>query len=116
MNIQDAIHFYNRELKGEYSISETYESLEWHSKNIPKPSLEELENAYNDLLIYREKNKYKDLRKAAYPTIEDQLDLIFHGGLEAWRIEIKKVKDKYPKEPLKLEDTSVALVVRKEEL
>lgn len=36
-------------------------------------------------------------RKAEYPPIEDQLDTIFHGGLDAWRAEIQAVKDKHPK-------------------
>ncbi len=40
---------------------------------------------------------YKELRAAAYPDIPTQLDMIFHGGLEAWHAAIQAVKDKYPK-------------------
>lgn len=36
-------------------------------------------------------------RKAEYPPIEDQLDTIFHSGLDAWRAEIQAVKDRHPK-------------------
>tara|TARA_R100001440_G_scaffold61896_1_gene81843 strand:- start:234 stop:566 length:333 start_codon:yes stop_codon:yes gene_type:complete len=36
-------------------------------------------------------------RRAAYPSIEDQLDKIYHEGLDAWKVDIKAVKDKYPK-------------------
>lgn len=36
-------------------------------------------------------------RRAAYPAIEDQLDLIYHGGLEAWREVIAGVKTSIPK-------------------
>jgi len=42
---------------------------------------------------------YKQLRAAAYPSIPDQLDAIFHGGIEGWMVEIQAVKDAYPKEP-----------------
>ena len=43
------------------------------------------------------KVKYKDDRKAAYPSIEDQLDKIYHSGIDAWKADIKAVKDKFPK-------------------
>lgn len=41
---------------------------------------------------------YKYQRAAAYPSIADQLDMLYHGGFDAWRACIKAVKDKYPKE------------------
>ena len=40
---------------------------------------------------------YAELRAAAYPPIVDQLDTIFHGGLDAWKAEIQYIKNKYPK-------------------
>ena len=43
------------------------------------------------------KVKYKDDRKAAYPSIEDQLDKIYHSGIDEWKKDIKAVKDKFPK-------------------
>jgi hypothetical protein len=97
MNIQDALYFYNKDLKAEYTVGEDYESLIWHSVSIPKPSYEELLNAYIAFLEYKNSTRYKELRKEAYPSIEDQLDLIFHGGLEAWREVIQDVKNRYPK-------------------
>lgn len=41
---------------------------------------------------------YRELRAAAYPTFADQFDLIYHGGLEAWKTAVDAVKTKYPKE------------------
>ena len=41
---------------------------------------------------------YKDLRAQAYPSIPDQLDTIFHSGLDGWKETIQAVKTKYPKE------------------
>ena len=40
---------------------------------------------------------YADLRRENYPSIGDQLDKIYHQGLDAWRGDIKMVKDEYPK-------------------
>lgn len=40
---------------------------------------------------------YADLRAQAYPSITDQLDSIFHVGLDGWKEQIQAVKDKYPK-------------------
>ena len=38
-----------------------------------------------------------DLRKKAYPSWEDQLDYIYHNGLDAWKTMIQNIKEKYPK-------------------
>ena len=40
---------------------------------------------------------YTDARKVEYPPIEDQLDKIYHSGIDAWKADIKAIKDKYPK-------------------
>ena len=43
-------------------------------------------------------NAYVDKRLAEYPSIADQLDDIYHNGIDEWKKTIKVVKDKYPKE------------------
>jgi hypothetical protein len=40
---------------------------------------------------------YQEQRKAEYPSIEDQLDTIYHSGVAGWKTTIKAIKDKYPK-------------------
>ena len=40
---------------------------------------------------------YVDARVAEYPPIGDQLDKIYHSGVNAWKADIKVIKDKYPK-------------------
>jgi len=40
---------------------------------------------------------YQGQRKAEYPSIEDQLDDIYHNGVAGWKTTIKAIKDKYPK-------------------
>ena len=40
---------------------------------------------------------YKNIRRNAYPSFEDQFDDMYHNGFDAWKATIKAVKDKYPK-------------------
>lgn len=40
---------------------------------------------------------YTEARKAEYPPLEEQLDKIYHSGIDAWKADIKTIKDKYPK-------------------
>ena len=40
---------------------------------------------------------YKEARANEYPPLEEQLDKIYHSGLDAWKADIKAIKDKYPK-------------------
>ena len=62
---------------------------------IPKADIEakmvEVQAEYDAL-------EYSRNRAAEYPTIEDQLDDIYHNGIDAWKATIKATKDKYPKE------------------
>jgi len=51
----------------------------------------ELVTAYNN-------NAYQRNRAEAYPSMADQLDDIYHNGVDEWKKTIKAVKDKYPKE------------------
>ena len=40
---------------------------------------------------------YTEARAEEYPPIVDQLDKIYHNGIDAWKADIKVIKDKYPK-------------------
>ena len=80
----------------EYSCGETYESIEWRDER-PKPSKEDIEIATVEYKEYVTATKYKALRRSAYPSIEDQLDTLFHEGLEGWKAVIMAIKEKYPK-------------------
>ena len=44
-----------------------------------------------------ENDSYKSKRRAVYPKTEDQLDDIYHNGIDGWKATIKAIKDKYPK-------------------
>jgi len=40
---------------------------------------------------------YSELRAEEYPIMADQLDKIYHSGVDVWKADIKEIKDKYPK-------------------
>jgi len=44
-----------------------------------------------------EKLDYQWKRENEYPSMADQLDDIYHNGIDAWKSTIKTIKDKYPK-------------------
>jgi hypothetical protein len=46
---------------------------------------------------WQDPEQYKYDRAAEYPSIVDQLDLLYHGGMDAWKSAIQAVKDRYPK-------------------
>jgi len=49
------------------------------------------------LLDERAALEYQRQRAREYPSITEQLDILYHGGVESWQQAIKAVKDKYPK-------------------
>ena len=52
---------------------------------------------WSSVNAWTDPDEYKYKREAEYPSIVDQLDKIYHEGLDAWKVDIKAVKDKYPK-------------------
>jgi len=42
-------------------------------------------------------DQYKQQRAQAYPSMADQLDTIYHEGIDAWKAQIAAVKQEYPK-------------------
>ena len=95
MKITEAIKTINP--NAEVSVSgNDINTIEWHNGTtpIPKADIEakmvELQTAYDN-------NEYQRNRAAEYPSMADQLDDIYHNGVDAWKATIKITKDKYPK-------------------
>ena len=71
--------------------------IEWHNDTTPIAEADilakqkELQTAYDN-------NAYQRSRAVAYPPMAEQLDDIYHNGVDEWKKTIKVVKDKYPKE------------------
>ena len=61
------------------------------------PTEEAIQAKLAELQAEYESNQYQRDRALAYPSTADQLDTIYHQGLDAWKAEIKKVKDQFPK-------------------
>ena len=77
-----------------------YECLVWQDKTQTKPTEEEIEVKLVELKYQEEVNVYQEKRKLEYPDWGDQLDQIYHKGIDAWKADIKKIKDKYPKQTM----------------
>ena len=46
---------------------------------------------------YIDAHAYKSKRQQAYPSIADQLDILYHSGFDAWKSAIQAIKETYPK-------------------
>ena len=75
------------------------EIVQWDSTD-PQPTEQEIEIKLAELKYQEEVNVYQEKRKLEYPSWEDQLDKIYHSGINAWKADIKKIKDKYPKQTM----------------
>ena len=71
--------------------------VHWNSEEA-QPTEEEITAEQERLQDEYDANEYKRNRAAEYPSIEDQLDDIYHNGIDAWKATIKTTKDKYPKQ------------------
>ncbi len=100
-HIEDALrHMHNGAWFGwSDSKNKVYANLIIHDGSKSKPTekqctdkLKELQDAW-DL----ENDSYKSKRRDEYPSIAEQLDDIYHNGIDAWKATIKTIKDKYPK-------------------
>jgi len=66
----------------------------WSHSSYSKPTTSQL-NAVTEAQV--KVVFYKGKRAAEYPSVVDQLDDIYHNGIDAWKATIKTTKDKYPK-------------------
>ena len=76
--------------------AEDYDQITWHGDTavISKADIQakqaELKAAYDA-------KEYQRKRESEYPSIADQLDDLYHNGIDGWKTTIKVTKDKYPK-------------------
>jgi len=75
------------------------EIVQWDSTD-PQPTEQEIEVKLAELKYQEEVNVYQEKRKLEYPDWGDQLDQIYHSGIDAWKTDIKVIKDKYPKQTM----------------
>tara|TARA_B100000242_G_C42921446_1_gene427239 strand:+ start:514 stop:789 length:276 start_codon:yes stop_codon:yes gene_type:complete len=65
-------------------------TITWHDDNPTNITKEQIKAKINE-------TQYQIDREKEYPSIVDQLDDIYHNGIDGWKTTIKAVKDKYPK-------------------
>ena len=95
INLQDALGHFNKDKHQWYGWIDTkngevYSNLKLNDDTATMPSEEEVNAKIAELQWIKD-------RALDYPSIPDQLDDIFHNGLDAWKATIQETKDKYPK-------------------
>jgi len=73
------------------------DSLEWLDTVQTQPTDAEITAEIARLQAEYEAKLYQRQRAAAYPSVADQLDLLYHGGMDAWKAAITAVKEEFPK-------------------
>ena len=73
------------------------QELTWLDSSQTEPNATEIANEIKRLEDVATSEEYKRKRAAEYPSVVDQLDDIYHNGIDAWKATIKATKDKYPK-------------------
>ena len=72
-----------------------YSELKWNDSSA-KPTEAEINAEVTRLETVFSNNEYQRKRKSEYPDYGEQLDKIYHSGLNAWKADIKAIKDKHP--------------------
>jgi len=82
----------------EVSVKENdIKQITWHNGTTPISEADILAKQAELQTDYDNK-EYQRKRASEYPSIEEQLDKIYHSGVTGWKASIKAIKDKYPKE------------------
>jgi hypothetical protein len=76
--------------------AEDYDQIIWHG-DTPVISKADIVAKQAELKADYDAKEYQRNRRAAYPTWEQQMDILYHSGVDGLKTELKKTKDKYPK-------------------
>jgi phosphoglycolate phosphatase-like HAD superfamily hydrolase len=76
---------------------ESYSGLNWMDEEQSKPTEEECSEEIQRLQDEYDSNEYQRQRATEYPNVTEQLDYIYHNGVDAWKEMIESIKNKYPK-------------------
>ena len=80
------------------SKNKVYANLIIHDASKDKPTEQECTDGLAKMQSDFDALAYQRNRRSEYPSIVDQLDNIYHNGIDGWKTTIKAIKDKYPKE------------------
>ena len=79
-------------------VSEDYNQITWFDNNPNNITVTQIKTKKAELDAIDEANEYKMQREKEYPSMQEQLDDLYHNGIDGWKATIKAIKDKYPKE------------------
>jgi hypothetical protein len=83
------------------------ETVNWLDEEQTKPTDEEIVNEIAKLQYEEEVNQYQIERSNAYPSYAEQLDYIYHNGVESWKTDVvDPVKATYPKQEIDEDELS----------
>ena len=77
--------------------AEDINQITWHDDNPTNITNEQILAKQVELRTAYDAKQYQRKRADEYPSMADQLDDIYHNGIDAWKATIKTTKDKYPK-------------------
>ena len=82
----------------EVNISgEDITTIVWIDGNPTNITNQQILDKQTELQADYDAKQYQRDRASEYPTWQDQLDDIYHNGIDGWKATIKATKDKYPK-------------------
>ena len=93
--LKEALAFFNTDKPQWYGWKnlkdgEIYSNIKILDDTATMPTEDEVNEKIAELQIQQN-------RKNEYPAIAEQLDEIYHNGIDSWKAIIKTTKDKYPK-------------------
>ena len=95
MRVPDRIDAIHALVGGQISGIEGGKTV-YHDGQTP-PTETEISTKLSSMQAEYDAQEYARNRASEYPSIADQLDEIYHNGVNAWKAIIKQTKDKYPK-------------------
>ena len=78
-----------------FALKGSEQTVKWKDSSQTEPTTDEI-NAELARLTTEYNNK-QNQRDREYPSIGEQLDEIYHNGIDSWKAKIKAIKDKHPK-------------------
>jgi len=85
------------------------DKLEWLDSSQTEPTEEAIQTELARLTYLEGINQYQRDRVIQYPAMSEQLDDIFHNGVDVWKANIQAIKDAIPKTPVVVADQNAAV-------
>ena len=77
-------------------VGNEYDTIEWlHGTAVISKA--DIVAKQAELKADYDSKEYQRNRKKEYPSWEEQMDILYHSGVDGLKTELKKTKDKYPK-------------------